>query len=36
MRQVFKRHHLAREYPFGRTHSLKFWIDEWKKFDPTA
>lgn len=35
MRQVFERHHLAREFEFGRQKELKTWLKEWKSFDPT-
>ena len=36
MRQVFKNHHLGREFPFGRHADVKTWIGKWKGFDPTA
>ena len=35
MRQVFKRHHLAREFEFHRD-SIGKWLKDWKSFDPTA
>jgi hypothetical protein len=35
MRQVFKNHHLAREFEFGRK-ELKGWLEDWKDFDPTV
>jgi hypothetical protein len=35
MRQVFKNHHLGREFEFGRHKPVKEWVEEWKEFDPT-
>jgi hypothetical protein len=35
MLQVFKRHHLAREFEFHRD-SIGKWLKDWKSFDPTA
>jgi hypothetical protein len=35
MRQVFKNHHLAREFPMNRE-PLDKWLGDWKNFDPTA
>lgn len=36
MRKIFKHHHLAYEYKFKRDKDLKGWLENWKKFDPTA
>jgi hypothetical protein len=35
MRQVFKHHHLAREFKFTRA-PIANWLTKWKEFDPTA
>jgi hypothetical protein len=36
MRQIFKNHHIAREFKFMRDDDLPSWLENWKKFDPTA
>lgn len=36
MRQIFKRHHLAREFALTRNGLPGDWIPKWKQFDPTA
>lgn len=35
LRQIFKHHHLAHEFKFGRA-PIKPWLEDWKAFDPTV